>query len=138
MLYVWYQSNTPSQSPDRNPVEHFWNLTERKIRKHVKMRKEIFQTAPKYPENWYHQCQNALMKFWFIAAVWFLITVYNLQRIYFLLFWVVCVHRPCLFMKLRFFVNWIPITYIHIRNWWLQPFSQDYWPNFSHRLCCVC
>ena len=28
------------------------------------------------------------------------------------------------------------ITYIH--NWPLQPFSQDYWPSFSHHLCCVC
>ena len=27
-------------------------------------------------------------------------------------------------------------TYIH--NWQLQPFSQDYWPSFSHHLCCVC
>ena len=27
-------------------------------------------------------------------------------------------------------------TYIH--NWPLQPFSQDYWPSFSHHLCCVC
>ena len=27
-------------------------------------------------------------------------------------------------------------TFIH--NWSLQPFSQDYWPNFSHHLCCVC
>ena len=25
-------------------------------------------------------------------------------------------------------------TYIHT----LQPFSQNYWPSFSHRLCCVC
>ena len=28
------------------------------------------------------------------------------------------------------------ITYIHY--WALQPFSQDYWPSFSHHLCCVC
>ena len=28
------------------------------------------------------------------------------------------------------------ITYIH--NWSLQSFSQDYWPSFSHHLCCVC
>ena len=27
-------------------------------------------------------------------------------------------------------------TYIH--NWPLQHFSQDYWPSFSHHLCCVC
>ena len=26
---------------------------------------------------------------------------------------------------------------IHI-HWPLQPFSQDYWPSFSHHLCCVC
>ena len=26
-------------------------------------------------------------------------------------------------------------TYIH--NWSLQPFSLDYWPSFSHHLCCV-
>ena len=27
-------------------------------------------------------------------------------------------------------------TYIH--NWPLQPFSQNYWPSFSHHLFCVC
>ena len=27
-------------------------------------------------------------------------------------------------------------TYIH--NWPLEPFSQVYWPSFSHHLCCVC
>ena len=27
-------------------------------------------------------------------------------------------------------------TYIH--SWPLQPFSQDYWPSFSHHLRCVC
>ena len=27
-------------------------------------------------------------------------------------------------------------TYLH--NWSLQPSSQDYWPSFSHHLCCVC
>ena len=26
-------------------------------------------------------------------------------------------------------------TYIH--NWPLQPFTQNYWPSFSHHLCCV-
>ena len=31
---------------------------------------------------------------------------------------------------------YISNTYIH--NWPLQPFSQDYWPSFSHHLCCVC
>ena len=25
----------------------------------------------------------------------------------------------------------------HIHNWSLQPFSHDYWPSFSHHLCCV-
>ena len=25
-----------------------------------------------------------------------------------------------------------------IHNWSLQPFKQDYWPSFSHHLCCVC
>ena len=38
------------------------------------------------------------------------------------------------------FVNGTPLffachTYIH--NWQLQPFSQDYWPSFSHHICCV-
>ena len=28
--------------------------------------------------------------------------------------------------------------YIHTHNWPLLPFSQDYWPSFSHHLCCVC
>ena len=27
-------------------------------------------------------------------------------------------------------------TFIH--NWSLQPFSQDYWPSFSHHLCIAC
>ena len=27
-------------------------------------------------------------------------------------------------------------TYIHTRS--LQPISQDYWPSFTHHLCCVC
>ena len=26
----------------------------------------------------------------------------------------------------------------YIHNWPLQPFSHDYWPSFSHHLCCVC
>ena len=30
------------------------------------------------------------------------------------------------------------IAHIYIHNWSLQPFSQDYWPSFSHNLCCVC
>ena len=29
-------------------------------------------------------------------------------------------------------------SYMHIHNWPLQPFSQDYWPSFSHHLCCIC
>ena len=28
------------------------------------------------------------------------------------------------------------LEYIH-NNWPLQPFSPDYWPSFSHYLCCV-
>ena len=35
----------------------------------------------------------------------------------------------------RSYIRWLH-TYIH--NWPLQPFSQDYWPSFSHQLCCVC
>ena len=30
------------------------------------------------------------------------------------------------------------LEYSYIRNWSLEPCSQDYWPNFSHRLCCMC
>ena len=30
----------------------------------------------------------------------------------------------------------LSVTYIH--NWSLQPFSQDYWPSFSHHLHFVC
>ena len=30
---------------------------------------------------------------------------------------------------------WQFATYIH--NWSLQSFRQDYWPSFSHHLCCV-
>ena len=25
-----------------------------------------------------------------------------------------------------------------LHNWSLQSFSRDYWPSFSHHLCCVC
>ena len=34
----------------------------------------------------------------------------------------------------------IHFTYIHtyIHNSSLQTFSQDYWPSFSHHLCCMC
>ena len=30
----------------------------------------------------------------------------------------------------------LSVTYVH--NWSFQPFSQDYWPSFSHQLCWVC
>ena len=30
-----------------------------------------------------------------------------------------------------------PATHTYIHNWTLQPISQDYWPSFSHHLCCV-
>ena len=40
-----------------------------------------------------------------------------------------------IFSQISFFL-WKYNTYIH--NWSLQPFNQDYWPSFSHQLCCVC
>ena len=33
----------------------------------------------------------------------------------------------------------ISINYTYIHNWPITaPFSQEYWPSFSHHLCCVC
>ena len=37
-----------------------------------------------------------------------------------------------------FFQNLLHLVSLHNINWSLQPFSQDYWPSFSHHLCCVC
>ena len=39
------------------------------------------------------------------------------------------------FLNFRFLFESTIHTYIH--NWPLQPFTQDYWPSFSHHLCCV-
>ena len=30
---------------------------------------------------------------------------------------------------------WCLVFFTYIHNWPLQPFSQDYWPSFSHHLC---
>ena len=38
-----------------------------------------------------------------------------------------CIHKVHTFL--------VKSKYIH--NWPLQPSSQDYWPSFSHHLCCV-
>ena len=36
------------------------------------------------------------------------------------------------------YYGFLLINSFYIHNWPLQPFSQDYWPSFSHHLCFVC
>ena len=44
----------------------------------------------------------------------------------------------CLLLYPFFFLTDVVAIHTYIHNWSLQPFCQDYWPSFSHRLCCVC
>ena len=44
---------------------------------------------------------------------------------------------PIYFHKWYYCVLFFIIVHTYIHNWPLQPFSQDYWPSFSHHIYCV-